>query len=402
MGRKPVKLSSKKPIKVKRYKRSFSGSGDRRNWWRGVIGFGIFLIVLFGVGWLVAKPGLDIASTMWYNWKNGGDVSSSQVEPEVLPESQPQPQEPEEPVVEEPVRLTQGKWQSLTTQGMDSEENIRAVAKSCAQQGYTHALITFKDDSGKVYYNSAAAQSVAAVAENSVDAALIARVFTEEGVVPCAQISAFKDPIAPYSDRSAAIWYQNQEGFLWLDNAAEKGGKPWLNPYAASAQKYITDVATELAKSGYTEIVVDNLRFPGGYLASAGYGATNGITTADVLKNYAASLQQTLAQIGSTCWFNYSAQGLISGNEGAYGTTDLSIFNLPSVVMTISTTQNTAGETAFAEDEISAFSTVFQKLSQNNTKEIALRIEGTAADSASLQSVLNAASNAGITQIIYS
>lgn len=49
----------KKRMKVKRYKRSFSGSADRQNTLRKVLMWIVAALVLFALGWLLAKPGLD-------------------------------------------------------------------------------------------------------------------------------------------------------------------------------------------------------------------------------------------------------------------------------------------------------------------------------------------------------
>lgn len=67
----------KKRMKVKRYKRSFSGSADRQNTLRKVLMWIVAALVLFALGWLLAKPGLDLASKLWYQHKNGGTTPPS-------------------------------------------------------------------------------------------------------------------------------------------------------------------------------------------------------------------------------------------------------------------------------------------------------------------------------------
>ena len=56
----------------------------------------------------------------------------------------------------------------------------------------------------------------------------------DAGLTPVAAICAFQDPIAARADRTMAIHYRDAENpqsdYLWLDAAANAGGKPWLNP----------------------------------------------------------------------------------------------------------------------------------------------------------------------------
>lgn len=51
-----------------------------------------------------------------------------------------------------------------------------------------------------------------------------------------------------------AIHYRDAENpqsdYLWLDAAANAGGKPWLNPYAASAVDYISGLIEEARQPG--------------------------------------------------------------------------------------------------------------------------------------------------------
>ena len=69
-------MKRNKPVKIKRYRRSFSGAGDRNNLLRRIAFWCAVLAVVFALGWLIAKPGLDRASSIWYGYKNRDDSSS--------------------------------------------------------------------------------------------------------------------------------------------------------------------------------------------------------------------------------------------------------------------------------------------------------------------------------------
>ena len=50
-------LKKSRPVKIKRYRRSFSGSGAKKNLARRILLWVVILGVVFGVGWLVANRG---------------------------------------------------------------------------------------------------------------------------------------------------------------------------------------------------------------------------------------------------------------------------------------------------------------------------------------------------------
>lgn len=102
----------------------------------------------------------------------------------------------------------------------------------------TYAILTLKDTAGQVYYASQTAVGAANAAPTQVELTSVASIFKEEGLVPVAALTAFRDPAGARADHALAIRYQGQE-YLWLDNKASAGGNPWLNPYAAETVQYI-------------------------------------------------------------------------------------------------------------------------------------------------------------------
>ena len=132
-----------------------------------------------------------------------------------------------------------------------------------------------------------------------LDPARIAAIFREEGVIPVAQLAAFKDPISSRTDRSMAIHYGDG---LWLD--AQKDGNAWLNPYSAAAVEYVGDLVAEVQGMGFEQVVLTNVQFPK-LSRKQDYGETSGVSRADQLKADIAALQSRFA--GSmTLWFSYT------------------------------------------------------------------------------------------------
>lgn len=365
-------MKRNKPVKIKRYRRSFSGSGDRKNLLRRIGFWCIVLAVVFGLGWLIAKPGLDLASSLWYGYKNHLTTSSSSGSSSDAPTSQPtdssQPADDSGSGAEDPESGTDfSSWASVALSSVDTPEKATAFASQLAEQGITHAVLTLKDDRGYLYYNSAVPMAASAISSTTVDAAAIADAFRQAGITPVAGLCAFKDSLAPYADRSAAVKYLNQDNITWLDTSAELGGKPWLNPNAASAQQYIADLITEVRDLGFDTVLIQNLQFPEGYgLDLAGYG------------NLTVTRQELLAQIGQRyqsiegveVWFEFPSAAVLGQSVESYGASPAS-FGLQRMVVRMD---------AASATDTAALAALIEPLRAGGVQQAGLRISGMSAE----------------------
>ncbi len=370
-------MKRNKPVKIKRYRRSFSGSGDRNNLLRRILLWVLILAAIFGVGWLIAKPGLDLASSLWYSYKNRDDVSSSAPqESSSAPQQTPAPSATPAPDAADDAS---GSWAQVSLSSVDTAEKAASLAGQLAQQGVRYAVLTLKDDRGYLYYNSQVPMASGAISSAVVDAAAVAQAFRDAGVTPVAGLCAFKDSLAPYADRSAAVKYGNED-ITWLDSSAELGGKPWLNPNAPSAQQYIADLIAEVRDLGFETVLIQNLQFPeGNGLDLAGYGEMT------------LSQQELLAELGHRyesiegveIWFEFPAAAVSGQSVTGYGASPAS-FGLQRVVLRLESTSTTneAGETvtvAPATDEAS-LAALLEPLAAGGTQAAALRLVGLAGD----------------------
>ena len=151
-------LKKSRPVKIKRYRRSFSGSGAKKNFARTLVLWVVILGAVFGAGWLVAKPGLDLASNLWYRYKNGELPVSSQAAASPAPaaSAQPQPAATEEPQpTQTPAANGMGGWAMVALSEADTPEKATALAAQLKAQGITCAVLPLKDDRGYLYYTSA-------------------------------------------------------------------------------------------------------------------------------------------------------------------------------------------------------------------------------------------------------
>lgn len=281
--------------KVKRYHRSFYSRGMKI---KKALGILLLAVVVLGAAWLAAPYVLDWATHTWYTVVRDRDLSDSSQAAASAPEAESAPSSSEssassagassaaassqaaasseaEPLPGTAIR--EGSWAAVSLSALSDEAAIRAEARSLAEQGVTYALIPFKDTSGYIYYASAVPAASRSVAATVVDPALIASVFKEEGLVPVAGVAAFQDPVASYTDRSMAIQYAGEGGYLWLDAAnAAAGGKAWLNPYADTANAFIGDLIEELYGCGFEQVCLSAVQFPPIVSSRQSFGETGG------------------------------------------------------------------------------------------------------------------------------
>ena len=297
----------KRRQKVKRYHRSFYSRSTRIR--RG-IGIAVLVAVVLGAAWLAAPHVLDWATHTWYTVVKNRDLeaesaSRAAASSEAAASSAAQAassaaaSEPEEPELDGKA-ITGGSWAEVDVSTLTDDAAIRAAAQQLKAQGAEYGLVTLKDANGVIYYASGAAAAAGSVTAAPVDPARIAAIFREEGIIPAAQLAAFKDPVSPRTDPSMAIHYNGDA--LWLD--AQKNGNPWLNPYSEAAVEYVGDLVEELHGMGFEQVVLTNVQFPK-LSKKQDYGTTNGVSRADQLRADIAALQDRFA--GSvTLWFSYT------------------------------------------------------------------------------------------------
>lgn len=294
--------------KVKRYHRSFYSGGQRlRRILTGVLG----LAVLFAAGWLVGPAVIDFGTSTWYSLKAGGGNSGATSTPQSAPaaEASPAPAATPAPTPAPAMEPGEGGWAFVSISSLSSAEQAAATAQDLAAEGVRYAVVPCKDSQGYVYYQSSVAAAQTNISATTFDAAAVGAL-KEAGITPVASICAFRDPQAPYVDRTMAVRYQDTE-YFWLDAAADAGGKPWLNPYSQGAANYITALIDEARAMGFEQIWLTGVQFP--TIAGrdkANFGDTGGL-----------SMGQRLAQLlegwqaGGDCWVEYPLAEVAAGAD---------------------------------------------------------------------------------------
>ena len=299
-------MAKYKRQKVKRYRRSFYSRGTRIKKGIGIV---VLVLAVLGAAWLAAPHVLDWATHTWYTVVKNRDLeaesasraaaSSEAAASSAVQEAASSQPEPEQPKELDGKAITGGSWAAVDVSTLADDAAIRAAAQQLKAQGADYGLVTLKTPDGSICYASQVPAAAQSIADTTVDPARIAAIFREEGVIPVAQLAAFKDPISSRTDRSMAIHYGDG---LWLD--AQKGGNAWLNPYSAAAVEYVGDLVAEVQGMGFEQVVLTNVQFPK-LSRKQDYGETSGVSRADQLKADIAALQSRFA--GSmTLWFSYT------------------------------------------------------------------------------------------------
>ena len=336
-------MAKNKRQKVKHYHRSFYSREMRVK--RG-IGIVVLVAAVLAAAWFAAPHVLEWATHTWYTVVKDRDSepeSASRAEAaassSAAASSAAASQAASEPEEEKPLdgkAITGGSWAELDVTTLTDEAAIRAAARQLKQQGADYALVTLKDAAGTVYYASGVAAAAQSITENPVDAANIAAILREEGIIPAAQLAAFTDPVSVYTDRSMGVHYDGNR--LWLDNvSAAKGGKAWMNPFAASAVQYVGDLIEEVQGMGYEQVVRTGVQFPNLITRKQDFGASGGKSREGRAAQLTADIAawQTRFAGSVTLWVSYP-DALCTAATDALGTTGTSL-GMENLLVTSST-----------------------------------------------------------------
>lgn len=335
-------MAKNKRQKVKHYNRSFYSRETRVK--RG-IGIVVLVAAVLAAAWFAAPHVLDWATHTWYTVVKDRDLeaeSASRAEAaasSAAASSAAASQAASEPEEEKPLdgkAITGGSWAAVDVSTLADDAAIRAAAQQLKAQGADYGLVTLKDADGSIHYASQVAAASGSIAGITVDPARIAAIFREEGIIPAAQLAAFTDPVSVYTDRSMGVHYDGNS--LWLDNvSAAKGGKAWMNPFAASAVQYVGDLIEEVQGMGYEQVVLTGVQFPNIITRKQDFGASGGKSREGRAAQLTADIAawQTRFAGSVTLWVSYP-DALCTAATDALGTTGTSL-GMENLLVTSST-----------------------------------------------------------------
>ncbi len=216
----------------------------------------------------------------------------------------------------------------LPTSALSNTETLKTTLQAAKKAGFTGVVFDLKDATGGVWFEATGAH--VAQAKSVKDGALTKEQLTavltlceNEQMLAMPRLYAFLDRTAPRALTSARIHYAGDPSMGWLDNSAESGGKPWLNPYSPQAHEYLIGLGTTLRDWGFKAVIYDGVQFPS-QLWKAGFGdsAYTSQSKLEVLQTFTKSL--TAAMTGCEVSICATGLGTIGESTAVYGGNPLS------------------------------------------------------------------------------
>ena len=307
-----------RPYKIKRHKRIYRRSAG--SILARVAAIVAAVAVLFGLGWALYGPVSD-----WISQKQKEPTQQQEMVPGASasePAEQPQQQEPAPPAAEpeQPSELTSSKTAYLNNQTVADPQAFSQALQQAVEQGYDSILFDLKSQDGTVHYTIDYNEPVNArvTAEHPIDLQQTAQQILDAGLIPVASIYTFHDNIYPLADNSASTYYMDSD-VLWVDDAPDKGGKPWIDPFTQSGQDYIRHIIDDAIEAGFQKIILQEIQFPEGYsLDMIDYGTHASDDKHAFLAQYIEQMTAYAAQQGVELSAMFPSSRLLGANTAMY------------------------------------------------------------------------------------
>lgn len=290
-----------------RYRRRYSRSAKVRRVKQSIAAACGFLL-LIGLGFFIASTFMDIS-------KKPVPVTTLPTEQTV--QSSEKATEAPKPAKQSPVTAAIYLPEKISR----NPSQLNSFLDNAQKIGATAVVITVKREDGTLAYQSQteSAKRTASV-KDAVDIPAIIKTIQSKNIKVIAHIQCFRDPLASYRlSKQAYVHYKNTDT-PWVDNAPDKGGKRWMNPYSEEAQNYLLEIISEVSAMGVDEIFLDSVQFPSGFgLSSATYPgeSESGKSRNQILKIFISKASRSAGAV-PLC-VNVTANSALNGDEKLYG-----------------------------------------------------------------------------------
>ncbi len=140
-------------------------------------------------------------------------------------------------------------------------ERLNSALAIAKQNGSTSVAVTFKDSDGDYMYKTdIVGIKGTPLVLGSLTAKEIYDAVAAAGMTPVARLSTLKDHKS--GAYVADIRYLATEGWTWLDNYADQGGKSWLSPFESGTADFIASITAEAAEAGFKQIILSDTVYP--------------------------------------------------------------------------------------------------------------------------------------------
>lgn len=263
-------MSSKKKPKVHRYykkQKSKPVTGPGRTFLSVLVTL-ILALVLGVVGYSVAKPIMeffadDSSSDTEEDMQIESTTESIATETTITTETTVLEEETEEETSEENTALS-GVGVRLDADALSDATSLSdAIANAMAEEpDCTYVIVPLKVEGGAILYQTEVTlASTCGAAQGTLTLEEIVGAVEDAGLQPVAECSLLYDNLLPDADSTAGYLIESSST-RWLDNSADNGGEPWVSPFSSVTVEYLTDITTEIAEAGFSEIWCCDVIFP--------------------------------------------------------------------------------------------------------------------------------------------
>lgn len=121
----------------------------------------------------------------------------------------------------------------------------------------TPIMVELKGGYGSFYYTSGLTGAVSSASVNVTAVDELIQYIRNKGFYMIAKISAFRDYDFGNRNVTSGLYMKSRAG-LWMDS----GGCFWLDPTSANTLSWVASIVNEVKGLGFSEVVLDNFRFP--------------------------------------------------------------------------------------------------------------------------------------------
>ncbi len=275
----------------------------------------VFIIVVVAfVGISVAKPFIDRFSPDTPDMPSVSDDTPDSTDSTTEATTPPTESTTQPTTVTDPPVVKQGIYYFSFTEGDMLSQLAEAVNYAVAND-YSGICVELMCVGGKLNYltSNETAVSAEAVSQGACSLSDMVSLINNAELLPYARISALSDNVASWYDRSICYLFEDSTS-KWLDNSADKGGKPWISPFREGAKEYLSSIVSEISDAGFAGIIAGEFDFPPFRTKDLGYiGETvKSSTRYTALADFSNLLQDTLGS-AKTYAVEVTAQDILAG-----------------------------------------------------------------------------------------
>ena len=159
------------------------------------------------------------------------------------------------------ISVEQYRAASVRTEDMNSTESL-AAALERVPSDTEYISVPLKAKGGGIYYASSVSEAgLCGAVKSALTLNDITTTVKAAGFKPVAELSLLNDSIFPaaYPDASYKI---ADGGSMWIDDALENGGKPWMTPMSDVTRSYLSALGDEVAAAGFEKVICGDVVFP--------------------------------------------------------------------------------------------------------------------------------------------